>query len=327
MNYRTFGSTGLRLSEICFGTWRYASPEGIRDEQSESGGRALRNGLDAGINCIHSSHEYGTRWLTGEVLKEYPRRSEVHHIIKVNEPDFGEERFDRGRFRRQIENALQELHSEQISIVQHLQRGSAKKATVYSAQDDAIRIREFDRDKDELREETEKLKQEGKIAALASFPYTVGFAERAIGSGVYDGVVTYFNILETEWLDLFPMIEARGMGVVGIRPLCAGMLTDKRIDRKTLPPGDRLADSKWDAKYEQLSAIRDALDSAPDSWTRYAIAASLAHPLVASTALSINNEQQLDDALRAVDGPLPSVAELQRIHALNEQIWSTQHDH
>jgi len=327
MNVRKFGSTDLELSEICFGTWRYASPEGTRNEQSDAGGRALRRGLEQGINCIHSSHEYGTRWLTGEVLKDQPQRSHLHHIIKVNEPDFGEERFDRGRFRRQIENALRELHTDRISIVQHLQRGSATKATVYTAHDDAIRIREFDRDRDDLLEESEKLKQEGKISALASFPYTVGFAEHAIGSGVYDGVVTYFNLLETEWLDLFPALEERGMGVVGIRPLCAGLLTDKRIDRGSLPPGDRLADAKWDSKYQQLAAIRETMEAAPASWTRYAIAASLAHPLVASTALSINNEQQLDDALQAADGNYPPQSELQRIHGINKTVWSTQHDY
>ncbi|HKK48797.1 MAG TPA: aldo/keto reductase [Alkalispirochaeta sp.] len=323
MKYRTFGSTGLKLSEICFGTWRYASPTGKADARSEAGARALRLGLDAGITTIHSSHEYGTRWLTGEVLKDHPRRADLHHIIKVNEPDFGEGGFDRTRFRAQIERALAELHTDQIAIVQHLQRGSAQKATVYTDHDDAVRRGEFDRDRDDLFEESERLKQEGKIAALASFPYTVGFASHAIESGIYDGIVTYFNILETEWLDLFPAIEACGMGVIGIRPLCAGLLTDTRIERSALPDGDRLADSAWDGKYEQLAAIRAQRGADPSSWSRYAIAASLAHPLVATTTLSINNEPQLTDALAATEGAYPSVEELQRIHALNQKIWST----
>lgn len=326
MKYRTLGSTELDMSEICFGTWRYASPTGNADEQSEAGARALRRGLDAGINCIHSSHEYGTRWLTGEVLQDHPRRSELHHIIKVNEPDFGEEEFDRARYRAQIERALSELHTDRIAVVQHLQRGSAQKATVYTDHDDIVRMREFDRDLEAFADESEKLKREGKIAAVASFPYTVGFAWHAIQSGVYDGVVTYFNVLETEWLELFPEIEARGMGVIGIRPLCAGLLTDKRVDRSALPKGDRLADEKWDGKYQQLTAMREQLNLSPASWSQFAIAASLSHPLVASTTLSINNERQLDDALAATEGAYPSVEELQRIHELNQKIWSTQHD-
>lgn len=326
MNYRTFGSTGIELSEICFGTWRYASPTGTADEQSESGARALRRGLEAGINCIHSSHEYGTRWLTGDVLKDHPRRNELHHIIKVNEPDFGEAGFDRARYRRQIEQALVELHAERIAVVQHLQRGSARKATIYTDHDEAVRVSEFDRDLEAFAEESDKLKREGKIAAVASFPYTVGFASHAIQSGVYDGVVTYFNVLETEWLELFPEIEARGMGVIGIRPLCAGLLTDKRVDRSAVPPDDRLADASWDGKYAQLAALRNELKLAPASWSQFAIAASLAHPLVASTTLSINNERQLNDALAAADGAYPSVEELQRIHTINQKIWSTQHD-
>lgn len=326
MNYRAFGSTGLEFSEICFGTWRYASPEGVADERSRAGAAALRRAIDRGITCIHSSHEYGTRWLTGEVLKDHSRRHELHHVIKVNEPDFGEERFDRTRFRQTIERALRELHTERIAVVQHLHRGSATKATVYSGEDDAIRTREFDRDKEALVTETDRLRQEGKVGALASFPYTVPFARHAVASGVYGGLVIYLNLLETEWLELFPEMERRGMGVIGIRPLCAGMLTDKRIDRSLLPATDRLSAPEWDAKYRQLAAVRQELPREPDSWTRYAIQLSLAHPLVATSTLSINNEKQLDAALDAAKGPYPSREDLEAIHSINSRFWEKEHD-
>lgn len=321
MNYRTFGSTGISLSEICFGTWRYASPDGKPDERSEAGGAALRRGLDAGINCIHSASEYGTRWLTGQVLRDHPKRKELQHVIKVNEPDFGDERFDAGRFRTKVEEALSELHTDRVAVVQHLQRGSAAKAGIYRGDDDDARIAEFDRDADEFRNAVERLKREGKMASLAGFPYTPRFARHAVASGMYDGLVIYFNILETEWMELFPEIERRGMGVIGIRPLCAGLLTDKRVDRSRLPDGDRLASDQWDEKYRQLAAIRSRMAQEPASWTQYAIAMSLSHPLVAASTLSINTEIQLEDALAAAENPYPPQAELEGIHNINKEIW------
>lgn len=323
MNNREFGTTEIKLSEICFGTWRYASSDGVPDNKSEAGGRALRRALDNGINCVHSSEEYGTRWLTGDVLRQDPRRNDVHHVIKVNEPDFGDSGFDRGRFRNKVERALKELHTERIAVVQHLQRGSAQKAGIYSGADDGTRIVEFDREIDQLQAEVSLLKQEGKIDSFAAFPYTVPFARHAVASGVYDGMVVYLNILETEWIALFPEMERRGMGVIGIRPLCAGLLTDKRIDRSRLPVDDRLSAPAWNSKYEQLERIKTEMPEPPESWTRYAIQMALAHPLVATTTLSINNDHQLDDALAAANGKHPTQAAFERIHSINTKFWET----
>ncbi len=318
MKYREFGAGGIRVSEVCYGTWRYANPEGFADERSREGAAALREALQRGVNFVHSSHEYGTRWITGDVLRQYPDRHELHHIIKVNEPDFGELRFDRRKFRAQIEDALRELHAEHISIVQHLQRGSVSKDIAYTAAADETRIAEFRETADDLREEFTRLKQEGKVQALASFPYTFGFAREAVTSGIYDGLVAYFNVLETEWLDLFPAMAERGMGFVGIRPFCAGLLTDRRVDRSTLAEDDRLRTPNWDGKYDQLNHIRNELDLRPKSWTEYALQFALMHPLIASTAVSINSRAQLADVLSATEDSYLDKAQLEQIHRLNK---------
>lgn len=324
MNYREFGTTGLKFSEICYGTWRFASADGTPDERSNAGERALRTALDNGINVIHSSHEYGTRWLTGSVLKDHPKRHDIHHVIKVNEPDFEQPEFDRKKFRTQIEDALRDLHTERIAVVQHLQRGSIPKSIAYSSEGDPVRLAEFPASAEVFTEEVEKLKEQDKVASVASFPYTVGYARKAVESGVYDGLVAYFNLLETEWVDLFDSMRKKGMGFIGIRPLLAGLLTDKRVDRSRLAGDDRLAGSEWNEKYEQLSRLRTELNLNPDSWTRYAIRFSLSHRLIASTAVSINSPAQLEDALEAADGNYPSEDDLARIHAINTQVWKEQ---
>ena len=94
MNYRKFGNTDLEVSEICFGPMRFAAKEAAEDEVSASGKRALERALERGVNFIHSSYEYRTRWALGRVLKDHPKRHDLHHIIKVPVPD----RPDGGRF-------------------------------------------------------------------------------------------------------------------------------------------------------------------------------------------------------------------------------------
>jgi len=79
MEYRKFGNTGLEISPICYGTMRYASKSGQMDDTAREGQRALEAAIDRGINVIHSSYEYGTRWLTSKVLADHPKRHDLQY--------------------------------------------------------------------------------------------------------------------------------------------------------------------------------------------------------------------------------------------------------
>ena len=109
MNDRQFGNTDLKVSEICFGPMRFSAKAPGDDDQSQTGQRALEKAIERGVNFIHSSYEYGTRWSLGSVLRAHPKRDELHHIIKVPVPDFDDNgRFDAAKFRLRIEEALGE---------------------------------------------------------------------------------------------------------------------------------------------------------------------------------------------------------------------------
>ncbi|MFW5797390.1 MAG: aldo/keto reductase [Spirochaetota bacterium] len=104
----------------------------------------LEEAVDSGVNFIHSSYEYGTRWLTGEVLGKHHKRHDLHHIIKVNVPDWGEPTFDKETFRARIEEALRELNVERIAVVQHLHRGTLERELGYCAEGESKRLSEYD---------------------------------------------------------------------------------------------------------------------------------------------------------------------------------------
>ncbi|MDA3950998.1 MAG: aldo/keto reductase [Spirochaeta sp.] len=261
MKYRNYGNTDLSVSPVCYGTMRYASKAGTLDDQSRAGARALEEAVDAGINFIHSSFEYQTRWLTGDVLGRHAKRHDLHHIIKVNVPDWGVPTFDKPTFRGQVEDALRDLKVDRIAIVQHLHRGTLERELGYCAEGEPKRLSEFDAITEPLLEEFEKLRDEGKVGYLATFPYTVGYGKRAVESGSFSGMVAYFNALETEMMDLFPAMEEHGMGFIGIRPVAAGLLTDKRVNRDKLPADDRMADSQFDRWYDQLNEVSPTVNT------------------------------------------------------------------
>lgn len=306
MQYRKLRDFDVPVSELCFGTMRYADSDGTANEKSAAGARALETAIDRGVNFIHSSHEYGTRWLTGSVTKEHPRRTDLHHIIKVNTPDWGEPRFSRDSFRRQIENALRELSTDRIAVVQHLQRGVTRKE-IMAPSGDEHRLEQFDEVTAELAEITEKLRTEGKVAAVMSFPYTPAYARRAVEADVYSGLVAYFNPLETEMYEFFPRLREQNKDFIAIRPLAGGILTDRRVDRAALPADDRMREPKMDETYRQLEALKPVLTPGSLTWEQYAFRFSLADPIVKSTVLGINTVDHLATAGAEESVPLALV--------------------
>jgi aryl-alcohol dehydrogenase-like predicted oxidoreductase len=299
MQLRRFGATDLEVSPICFGPMRFAAKDGTDDDASRAGRRALERALERGVNFVHSSYEYGTRWSVSKVLAGHPRRHEIHHVIKVPVPDFDDGgRFDAAKFRLRVEEALAELHTDRIAVIQHLQRAAPN--------DDEPRIAAIDAVDEPLRETFETLREEGKVGYLTSFPYTPGFAQAALATGTFSGLVAYYNAVELEMARFFPALEQSGGGFLCIRPFLAGLLTDRRADREALPAGDRMLDPSWDAAYRRLAVLRERLQ--PPSVTAFAVRFALAHPIVASMIVGLNTVEQVDEVIDAAAEPAPRSA-------------------
>ena len=295
MHYRKFGNTDLEVSEICFGPMRFAATEQGEDELSATGKRALERALERGVNFIHSSYEYGTRWAVGQVLKNHPQRAAVHHIIKVPVPDFDDGgAFDAAKFRLRVEEALRDLHAERIAVLQHLQRARPN--------EDAHRIPQVPRVCDAMLETFEKLQDEGKVGYLTTFPYSPGFAAEALKTGAFSGMVAYYNPIEMEMAEYFPGMEEKGRGFFCIRPFMGGLLTDRRAQRSRLPQADRCHQESWDAAYARMALLQEAFGAQVESWTSFAVRFALIHPIVTSLIVGLNTPAQVDEVLDAAAG-------------------------
>lgn len=298
MQYRKFGNTDLEVSEICFGPMRFSAKEPSEDDVSQSGQSALEYAIERGVNFIHSSYEYNTRWAMSRVLKNHPKRHDLHHIIKVPVPDSDDNgKFDAKKFRLRVEEALRDLHTEHIDVLQHLQRARPN--------EDHLRIPDIAGTNEAMLECFAQLKEEGKVGYLTTFPYTPGFAAEALKSGAFSGMVAYYNPIEMEMAEFFPQMEKNGQGFFCIRPFMGGLLTDRRADRSQLPADDRYQKSSWDDAYQQLKKLQSSLDIDIPSWTAFAIKFGLCHPIVTSLIVGLNSIEQVDGVLNAADGNYP----------------------
>ncbi len=309
MQYRKLAGTDLTVSTICLGPMRSAAKSPGDDEKSKAGEAALRAALDGGVNFIHSSYEYGTRWMLERVLRDHPRASELHHVIKVPVPDFDDAgRFDEAKFRQRIEEALRDLHTERIDVLQWMWRSRPNC--------DELRVPMLRHILDEVTAAFEKMKDEGKAGYIMTFPYTVGSAQAAIDTGRFAGLIAYYNLVEMEMAGLFEQLKARSMGFLAIRPLYQGILTDER-DPDRLAEDDRFRDERFARDFEKRAKIVDAFGGEIGaSMTRFAVRFTLADPLVASVIVGINTPAQAEGMLAAADEPDLSPELVDRAYAL-----------
>ena len=273
---REFGQSGIKLSPVTFGSMRLDSS---KVELSET--VKLIDYLYAhGVNTFHSSHEYETDAFFCRVMEQFRQQhpsAEIKHIAKIGVPHFGESEFSSAKLVSLIENRLQALNTERIDLMQWLVR--------HQPNEDKYRLPILAACQSELQTTWAKLQQEGKVGALASFPYSVPFAEAVLQFPLCQGLITYLNLLELEMTPLLEQMLERGQGYVAIRPLCGGLITT----------------SVAQANNTEIKAIAAALDISLSDITKLAIQFPLLHPAVASVMVSVSSIKHAQEIIAAAD--------------------------
>lgn len=312
MQYRKLAGTDIEVSVLCYGPMRAAAKAPADDELSRAGEAALHAALDAGINFVHSSYEYGTRWMMHRALKDHPKRHDIHHVIKVPVPDWDDGgRFAAAKMRLRVEEALRDLAAERIAVLQWMWRTRPD--------DDPERARVMEAIKEEVQACFAALRQEGKAGHLWMFPYSVPAARTALATGLFGGMIAYCNAIEMDYLEVLPELEAAGRGFLAIRPLAAGVLTDKRSGWAALPEGDRLKIDGFREHFRRRAAIEATFgDEIGASMSRFAIRFPLFSPVCASVVVGLNTPAQVEEIARHVADVTPQPALIERGRALHE---------
>jgi len=222
MRARRLGQSSVELSRLAFGTMRL--DERRLDERACE--HLINDSLARGITTFHSSIEYESFPRFCAILRRLGVRGrEIQNVVKLAEPHFGDTSFDESRLREKVEAYLTKLGARRIDVVQWMWRGDLK--------DEEARLAGFARQRDEMQAAFNALRKEGKIGAVATFPYTVGFANAVLSARFSDGLAVYLNPFEQEMLGHVDRAAAIGAGIVAIRPLAAGRAAEEGIDVAT----------------------------------------------------------------------------------------------
>lgn len=222
MQFRKFGNTDLKISEIGFGAWAIGGGAmigttviGWGDADDSESRKAIQRARDLGVNFFDTADIYGlghSEQLIGELLhgdKEAVIATKVGNVAR-NEQFTVDYSYDYiieaceaslKRLKRETIDYYQ-LHSARLS---HLQQG------------DCLRAMEF-------------LKQQGKIRywgislnTFDPFPEADFFMEQQVGNGFQ----LVLNILNQKSLPLVRKAAMAGYGIIVRMPLQFGLLTGK----------------------------------------------------------------------------------------------------
>lgn len=235
MQYRDFGRTGWKVSEISFGAWAIGSAWGEVDDTDSKA--ALHKAIDLGINLIDTADVYGdghSERLIAQVRKE---RSEPFYVVtkagRRLSPHTADG-YNKENLTKFVERSLKNLDTDSLDLVQlHCPPTAVYyRPEVFAALDDLV--------------------QAGKIRY---YGVSVEKVEEAIKATEYPGVQSaqiIFNMFRMRPADLFfSLAKQRKVGILARVPLASGLLTGKMSRQTTFASDDHRNFNRHGESFDQ----------------------------------------------------------------------------
>jgi aryl-alcohol dehydrogenase-like predicted oxidoreductase len=320
MRTRTFGDTGLTCSEIGFGTWALGSTWWGKITRGE-GVNLIERALDLGITFFDTGDVYGTganEEIVGKALAGAPRdriqiSTKFGYVIEGGRQEHSQgerpQDWSPAHARAALEASLARLGTDYVDLYQ-----------LHNPRMDAV-------DRDDLFEELERLRDEGKLRhyGVALGP-AIGWREeglRAIERHRISSVQTVYNVLEQEpGRDFLAAAGERGIGVLARVPTSSGLLEDKYTLETTFPPGDHRSHRprEWLVEgLQKVERLRFLTEEHGISMSQASLKFILAQPSIACVLPTVTSVEELEEWAGASGEPDLTAEDLDRIAALYER--------
>lgn len=296
MEYRHLGKQGIRVSEVCLGSWlTYGGAT-----EANTARECIERAYDLGINFFDTANVYAhgeAEKVVGQVLRQYPRESYVL-ASKVYFP-MGDGPNDRGLSRKHIleqcDASLKRLGVDYIDLYQaHRYDPHVPLAETLMAFDHLVR--------------------QGKILYYGVSEWSAGQIAHASDltrvAGLYPIASNQprYNILQRQIEpEILPLCHREGIGIINFSPLAQGILTGKYKPGEPLPTGSRASDPKQNAFMklddQQLVKVQKLIPIAQAeglSMSQLALAWCLRNEALSSVIIGASKPSQVEDNVGAV---------------------------
>lgn len=294
MEYRFLGNTGIRVSQLCFGTMSFGG-----DADEETSAALFKRCRDAGINFFDCANTYSAgraEEILGRLIAG--NRHELIITSKVYFPT-GPDINARGATRRnillQVEASLKRLGTDYIDVyfIHHFDDNTPLPETLRALDD---------------------LVDSGKILYPAASNFAAWQVAKALGLSALHGwaplavLQPMYNLVKRQAeVEILPMARAEGLGVITYSPLGGGLLTGKYTP-STRPEKGRLVENKmYQVRYGATWMVEVA-----DRFSEFArqhgfdpaalaVAWVGSHPAVTAPIIGARNLQQLEGSLKSLE--------------------------
>ncbi|RHW42784.1 aldo/keto reductase [Neobacillus notoginsengisoli] len=311
MNYRQLGNTGIKVSEISFGTWAIGGSWGkVNDGESL---KALEAAMDAGVNFFDTADVYGeghSEDLLAKVTKG--KEDKIHIATKFCRAGdiYDPQTYSHDQVRDYCEASLKRLNREAIDLYQiHCPPFEIlKQGEVFTVLED--------------------LKKEGKIRHYGVSVETVEEGLFVVNETKSSAIQVIFNIFRQKpEKELLPLAKEKGVGLLIRLPLASGLLTGKftkdtvfegddhrnfNQNGEAFNVGETFAGLEFD-RGVRLSRELEWIAEGRGNMTRAALRWILDHPEISCVIPGFRNVRQVEDNLGALTVPSFSAEERKRL--------------
>jgi len=306
MEYRTLGSSGIKVSTLCLGAMTFGEP----DEKSMMHGIAadektafemIDRALGAGVNFIDTADVYGNDGLSERVMGRWFEKSQRRNDV-VLATKFRFKMWDgpngsgasRAHIVRAVEDSLRRMKTDRIDLYQiHMQDIDTPEEETLRALDDLVRA--------------------GKVLYLGCSNYAAYrltdslWLSKSLGLERFVALQAQYSLVVRELeREHVPLCQKFGLGILPWSPLASGFLSGKYKKDAPPPAGSRLDKMKdWLAGFDKprnwkiLAALDATAKELGTSTTAVALRWLVQKPAVTSVIMGVRNVAQLDDNLKA----------------------------
>ena len=294
MEYRVLGRTGVKVSQLCFGTMSFGS---IADEAESK--KMFEACLDVGINFFDCANVYAggrSEEILGDLMA--PHRDDLVITSKVA-MNRGDGVNDTGASRRhiqlQVDGSLKRLNTDRIDVyfIHRFDDDTPIEATVRALDD---------------------LVKQGKILYPAVSNWAAWQIAKALGISAYEGLARIeclqpmYNLVKRQAeVEILPLAQAEQVGVIPYSPLGGGLLTGKYAGDAKLDQGRLVENKNYSIRYGEDSYHDTAANFAAYSQNKgrqpatLAVAWVMANPAITAPIIGARNLDQLQASLAALD--------------------------
>ena len=297
MEYSKLGSTGVDVSSLCFGTWRFnLEKDGVVETDRKTAHQLLDQFAEAGGNFIDTANGYGGgkseewigQWLENRDREDFVIASKVYwsQVSRFSA------NLSRKNIRAEIEGSLDRLGTDYL---------------------DVYYIHRFDERTpvSETMRTLHRLVEEGKVHYLAASSMAAWQLTKALWKSDVEGLERFevtqprFNAADRPQ-DYLDVCADQGLAVCPYSPLDGGFLTGKYADDE-VEAGSRADLHDWDLSFsDQQWRVLDAINDVAQEVDATPAQVSLRwlmdqREFTCVPIFGARNSEQMDENLGAVD--------------------------